>query len=138
MRKAQEIIKSKDGKRIICIDTDNWEAIFNYINQDDKHKKKFHYICGVILDGHKNTDVYDKENINDKCKDVTAMKFFKGYSNDRIYCKEISLEDKTFVIIACELFEKKKTQKNSKKNTPVIEKIGKANYEIIRKEYPKN
>lgn len=138
MRKAKEIIKSKDGKRIICIDTDNWKAIFNYINQDDKHKKKFNYICGVLLDGHRNSDVYDKEDINDKCKDVTAMKFFKGNSNDRIYCKEVSLEDKTFVIIACELFEKKKSQKNNKKNIPIIEQIGKTNYEIIRKEYPKN
>lgn len=138
MRKAREIIKSKDGKRIICIDTDNWGTIFKYINQDDKHKKKFNYICGVLLDGHRNSDVYDKEDINDKCKDVTAMKFFKGNSNDRIYCKEVSLEDKTFVIIACELFEKKKSQKNNKKNTPIIEQIGKTNYEIIRKEYPKN
>lgn len=133
MRIAREILKSKDGKRIICIDTDNWKAIFDYINQDKKHKKKFEYICGVLLDGHRNTDVYDKENINKKCKDVYAMKFFKGNDNDRIYCKEMSLEDKTFVIIAVELFEKKKTQKNSKKNTPIIEKVGKYEYEIIRK-----
>lgn len=61
------------------------------------------------------------------------MKFFKGQDNDRIYCKEMSLEDKTFVIIAAELFEKKKTQKNSKKNKPIIEKVGKYEYEIIRK-----
>ncbi len=133
MRIAREILKSKDGKRIICIDTDNWKAIFDYINQDVKHKKKFEYICGVLLDGHRNTEIYDKENINEKCKDVTAMKFFKGQDNDRIYCKEMSLEDKTFVIIAAELFEKKKTQKNSKKNKPIIEKVGKYEYEIIRK-----
>ncbi|WP_395064951.1 hypothetical protein [Flavobacterium sp.] len=133
MRKAREILKSKDGKRIICIDTDNWKTIIDYINQDVRHKKKFEYICGVLLDGHRNTDIYDKEDINDKCKDVTAMKFFKGQDNDRIYCKEMSLEDKTFVIIAAELFEKKKTQKNSKKNKPIIEKVGKYEYEIIRK-----
>ena len=133
MRIAREILKSKDGKRIICIDTDNWKAILDYINQDVKHKKKFEYICGVLLDGHRNTEIYDKENINEKCKDVTAMKFFKGQDNDRIYCKEMSLEDKTFVIIAAELFEKKKTQKNSKKNKPIIEKVGKYEYEIIRK-----
>jgi len=133
VRKAREILKSKDGKRIICIDTDNWKTIIDYINQDVRHKKKFEYICGVLLDGHRNTDIYDKEDINDKCKDVTAMKFFKGQDNDRIYCKEMSLEDKTFVIIAAELFEKKKTQKNSKKNKPIIEKVGKYEYEIIRK-----
>ena len=133
MRIAREILKSKDGKRIICIDTDNWKAILDYINHDVIHKKKFEYICGVLLDGHRNTEIYDKENINEKCKDVTAMKFFKGQDNDRIYCKEMSLEDKTFVIIAAELFEKKKTQKNSKKNKPIIEKVGKYEYEIIRK-----
>ena len=138
MKKAKEITKSSDGKRIICVDIDEWEEIFNYINQDEKHKKKFKYICGIILDGHRNTDVYDKENINAQCKDVTAMKFFKGNENDRIYCKEVSLEDKTFVVIACRLFEKKKSQKNSKKNNPIIKSIGKYEYEIIRKKYPKS
>ncbi|MFX0558673.1 hypothetical protein ACOCEA_17885 [Maribacter sp. CXY002] len=137
IKKAKEIIKSSDGKRIICIDIENWEEIFEYINQDDKHLKKFKYICGVILDGHRNTDVYDKENINSNCKDVTAMKFFKGNDNDRLYCKELTLKDKTFVIIACELFKKKKSQKNNKKNIPIITKVGKAEYEIIRKKYPK-
>lgn len=65
------------------------------------------------------------------------MKFFKGNDNDRLYCKEVSLEDKTFVIIACELFLKKKSQSNNKKNKPIINKVGNANYEIIRKKYPK-
>jgi hypothetical protein len=133
LRKAREILQSKDGKRILCVDVDNFDTIFNYINQDQKHKKKFMYITGIILDGHKNTDVYDKENINDKCKDVTAMKFFKGNSNDRIYCKEVSLEDKTYVIIACELYEKKKTQKNNNITKGIINKIGNETYEIIRK-----
>tara|TARA_B100000378_G_scaffold276363_1_gene274151 strand:- start:13696 stop:14112 length:417 start_codon:yes stop_codon:yes gene_type:complete len=137
VRKAKEIIKSSDGKRIICVDVDNWEEIFEYINQDKKHQKKFNYIIGVILDGHRNTDIYDKENINDNCKDVTAMKFFKGRDNDRIYCKEVTLEDKTFVIIASELFKKKKSQGNNKKNIPIINKVGQAEYEIIRKKYPK-
>ena len=137
MKKAKEIIKSSDGRRIICVDIDDWEKIFNYINQDEKHRKKFKYICGIILDGHRNTDVYDKENINNQCKDVTAMKFFKGNDNDRIYCKEISLKDKTFVIIACRLFEKKKSQKNTKKNNTIINSIGKSEYEIIRKKYSK-
>ena len=82
--------------------------------------------------------VYDKENINDNCKDVTAMKFFKGNDNDRIYCKEVSLEDKTFVVIACRLLIKKKSQKNNKKTNPIINSVGKSEYEIIRKKYPKS
>lgn len=137
MRKAIEILKSSDGKRILCIDESNWKKIFDYINQDAKHLKKFRYISRVLMDGHRNTDVYDKEVINKSCKDVTAMKFFKGNDNDRIYCKEITLKDKTFVIIACELLEKKKSQKNNKKNIPIINSVGKSQYEIIRKEYPR-
>ena len=133
LKKAKEIIKSSDGKRIICVDIDNWQEIFDYINQDNRHLKKFRYICGVLLDGHRNTDVYDKKNINNNCKAVTAMKFFKGSDNDRIYCKEVTLEDKTFVIIACALLQKKKSQKNNKKNIPLINSVGKSNYEIIRK-----
>ena len=138
VKKAKEIIKSSDGKKIICVDVDEWKEIFEYINQDEKHKKKFRYICGIILDGHRNTDVYDKENINDNCKDVTAMKFFKGNDNDRIYCKEVSLEDKTVVVIACRLLIKKKSQKNNKKTNPIINSVGKSEYEIIRKKYPKS
>lgn len=135
MKRAKEILRSKDGKRIICVDIHNWEEIFDYVNQDKKHIKKFKYICGVILDGHRNTDIYDKENINADCKDVTAMKFFKGSDNDRLYCKEVTLNDKTFVIIACELFKKKKSQKNNKKNIPIINKVGKSHYGIIKKKY---
>ena len=66
------------------------------------------------------------------------MKFFKGNDNDRIYCKEVSLEDKTFVVIACRLFKKKKSQKNNKKTNPIINSVGKSQYEIIRKKYPKS
>lgn len=132
MKKAREIIKSTDGKRIICVDIDNYPEIVKYFNQDAKHKKKFQHICRIILDGHR-SELYGKEDINNKCKGVMAMKFFKGNDNDRIYCKEMTLEDKTFVVIACELFIKKKSQRNNKKNIPLIEKVARTEYEIIRK-----
>lgn len=134
MKKAIEIAKNKKGNRILCIDEDHYDEILEYIQRDEKHKKKFAYISGIILDGHKNTDVYDKEDINKNSKDVTAMKFFKnGGSNDRIYCKEVTLEDKTFVIIASQLYEKKKSQKNNEKTKNIINKVGNTDYEIIRK-----
>jgi len=132
MRKAKVIRYSSDGKRALCIDLDNWESIFEYINRSDKNKKKFNYIVGIILDNHRITDVYDKEDINSKAKKVTAMKFFKGQSNDRIYCKEMTMEDKTFVVIAAELFEKKKDQGVKQKLRNLIEKVGSYEYEIIR------
>jgi len=37
------------------------------------------------------------------------MKFFKGQDNARVYCREVSLKDKTFVVIAVEFLIKKKT-----------------------------
>lgn len=48
MKNAKEILKSSDGKQIICIDVDNWQEIFEYINQDEKHKKKFIYMWSNI------------------------------------------------------------------------------------------
>ncbi len=59
------------------------------------------------------------------------MKFFKGQSNDRIYCKELTIEDKTFVIILAELLEKKKTQGINQKVKDLIEKVADYEYEII-------
>jgi hypothetical protein len=60
------------------------------------------------------------------------MKFFKGQSNDRIYCKELTLEDKTFVVVTAELFEKKKTQGVKQKTKNIIEKVGSYEYEIVK------
>lgn len=134
MRKAREIARSSDNKRIICVDVENSSQIMAYINQSERHRKKFRYIAEIILEGHKNTEVYDKEDINEKCKDVTAMKFFKNGDNDRLYCKEISRGDKKMVIVASELFEKKKTKKNDKRANSVINKVGGYEYEIIEKE----
>lgn len=133
MRKAREIARSLDNKRVICVDVENSSDIMKYINQSDKHRKKFRYISEIILNGHKNTDVYDKEDINEKCKDVTAMKFFKNGDNDRLYCKEIVRDDKILFIIASELYEKKKTRKNDNRIKSIINKVGGYEYEIIEK-----
>lgn len=133
MKRKAKIIRYNDDKSIaICVDIQNYADIIGYVSQSDKHKKKFLHICDIILNKLKNRDLYDKEEINSKCKGVTAMKFFKGQTNDRIYCKEQTLEDKTFVVITAELFEKKKTQKVKGKNKNVIEKVGSYEYEIIK------
>lgn len=133
MKRKAKIIRYNDDKtRAICVDVETANEIGEYINRSKQHRKKFRYICDIILENLKNTDVYDKENINKKCKDVTAMKFFKGGTNDRIYCKEQTLENKTFVVITSELFEKKKTQKVKGKNKNIIEKVASHEYEIIK------
>lgn len=124
------IVKSGDGKKAICIDKENQEEILAYIRQSPRHTKKWLHIVQLILEGHKNTELYDKEEINEKCKNVTAMKFFKGQENDRIYCKEQKMEDGLYIIVTAEIYLKKKSEKVSKKEIPIIEKVAQYEYEI--------
>jgi hypothetical protein len=129
-RKCQLLIPSKDGKRAIYIDLDNKEEIMKYIRQDNRHLKKFKFITDIILGGHRNTEVYDKEDIDNKTKDVTAMKFFKAQENDRIYCKEVKSKEGTFIVVTAVLHEKKKSQKNRTKEKNTIRKVGGYEYDI--------
>lgn len=118
-----------EKKRAIFIDTENEAEILEYISSSEARKKKFAYIRHHILNGLRNTEIYDKEDINNHCRDVTAMKFFKGGSNDRIYCKEIKTAEGVFVVVASVLHEKKKSQKNSKREIEKIETV--ADYEYV-------
>ena len=129
-RKCELITSAKDCKRAIYIDSVNKVEILNYIQQDERHRKKFKFIVDIVLGGHKNTELYDKEDINEKCKDVAAMKFFKGQENDRIYCKEIHTSAGTHIIVTSILHERKKSNKLSSKEVALIEKVGGYDYEI--------
>lgn len=129
-RRCKYLIGTKDGKVAIYLDEENAEEIKDYLTKDNRHKKKFKFISDIILGGHRNSDVYSKEEINDKCKDVTAMKFFKGQDNDRIYCKEVHTPDGIFIVVAAILYEKKKTQKLNQEQVNLIEKVGGYNYEF--------
>ena len=130
VRKCEHIISSRDSKRAIYVDSINKKEIIEYLNQDERHKKKFKYIADIILGGHKITDLYDKEDINEKCKDVTAMKFFKGQENDRIYCKEINTTTGTHIVVTSILHKRKKNTELSAKEKALIEKVGGYQYEI--------
>jgi hypothetical protein len=129
-RLCEIIAKSADGKKAICIDKENKAKILDYIRQSARHVKKWKHIVQLILEGHKNTELYDKEEINEKCRGVTAMKFFKGQENDRIYCKEQKTENGHYVIVTAELYLKKKSDKVSKREIPIIEKVGQYEYKI--------
>jgi hypothetical protein len=129
-RYCEIIKKSADGTKAICIDKKNKDLILAYIRQSPRHIKKWQHITELILEGHKNTELYDKEEINEKCKGVTAMKFFKGQENDRIYCKEQRLDDGLYIIVTAVILEKKKSNKVTKKEIPIIEKVGKYEYQI--------
>lgn len=129
-RKCKYLIGSKDGKRAIFLDCENADEIYEYLTRDNRHQKKFKFISDIILGGHKNPNIYDKEDINEKCKDVTAMKFFKGQENDRIYCKEINTTEGTFIVVCSILYEVKKTKKLTQEQKNIIEKVGGYQYEI--------
>lgn len=128
IRKA-EILISKNNLEIY-IDVENKTKIIRYLQQDDKHKKKFKYFCDIFLSGLTNNYLYGKEEIDNKSMGVTAIKFFKGNENDRIYCKEIEHSDKTKVIILSELLTKKKNQKIKQREKNIIHKVGGYNYEL--------
>lgn len=130
-REAVIIKKSKDGKRCIAVDADNAEALLAFFNQNDRFRTKFDFITDIILGNHKNREVYDKEEPDKQSKGVRAMKFFKGQENARVYCKEVTMNDKTFVIIASELIEKKKTDQLTYKEKQVIKKVAGYEYEEI-------
>jgi len=129
-RKAFILQESENGNKAICIDSEDAKQLLAFLNKDERHKKKFRYISELILRGIKNTELYDKENVNKKAKHVTAMKFFKGQENARIYCKEQRINNKLFVVICCELLESKKSQSNNKTVRTLIDKISNYEYEI--------
>lgn len=129
-RKCKLLKENRITCKAIYIDVENSAEILKYIKQDNRHKKKFWHIVDLILDGHKNRDLYDKEDINDKCKDVTAMKILKGQENDRLYCKEIHGQHGTHIIIASELHQKKKSTKLTEVEINIITKVANYDYEI--------
>ncbi len=112
------------------MDSVNKREIIDYLYQDERHGKKFKYITEIILGGYRNTALYDKEDINEKSRGVTAMKFFKGQENDRIYCKEIRTQTGTFIVVAAILHRRKKSIGLSAKEIALIEKVGGYQYEI--------
>jgi hypothetical protein len=129
VKRTAKIIKSApDGKRFIAVDKENATEIMHFL-QDNNLSKKFELICSTILSGIKNSELYDKEDINSKCKNVTAMKF-KSKQNTRIYCQEVKQKDKTLVIVTSELLPKKKNQKNKDKEINLIEKVAGYDYQI--------
>lgn len=129
-RHCEKILSNKDGSRAIYIDNENKESILAYLNQDQRHKKKFKFITEIILGNLRNSEVYDKEDIDKNCKDITAMKFFKGQENDRIYCKEITNDKGTFIVVIAILLEKKKNTKLNNQQKTKIKNLAKYEYEV--------
>ncbi len=133
MRRNAIIIKeSSDGRRSIGVDEENTKELLKFLRQDKRYQKKFNHICELILGNHVNRELYDKEEPDDKSKGVRAMKFFKGQENARVYCKEVKTRDKTTVIIAAEVLERKKQTKLTHKEINIIHRVASYEYETIK------
>ena len=131
-RKAIIIKESSDGRRSIAVDEENAEELLKFFRQDMRYQKKFNHICDLILGNHINRELYDKEEPDDKSKGVRAMKFFKGQENARVYCKEVNTRDKTTVIVAAEVLERKKQTKLTHKEINIIHRVASYEYETIK------
>ncbi len=132
-REAYILQSSGDGRRHLCIDRENENEILDFLNEDKTRIKKFRQIRDIILGGLRVADLYDKEEIDSRSKNVTAMKLFKGGQNIRIYCKEQRSSDGIFYIIVAELLRKKKDQKITGKIKTLIHKVASYEYEIIER-----
>lgn len=129
-RNAVIYAQSDDGRRCVALDAEHASELLAYVRQDERHAKKFNYIVSLLLRGLHAPDLYDKEAINERCRDVTAMKLFKGQENDRIYCKELTDKSKrVFVVVAARLHERKKSQKNKQAEISLIETVATYSYE---------
>ncbi|HRF78693.1 MAG TPA: hypothetical protein PL070_01270 [Flavobacteriales bacterium] len=131
MRRTATIIdRSPDGKRCLAVDDELAEEILAFIQTNPRIKKKFRYITQLILQGHRTPEIYDKEDIEKGCEGVMAMTLLKGAENARIYCREVYVRGKYFVVIACEVIEHKSSQKNSHREKEVIRRV--ATYEYVK------
>ena len=127
-RNCFEVDRSSSGHKILYVDEQNAEEILEYLEQDNRHNKKYRYIKNIIFDDHRIPELYDKEDISEKAKDVTAMKFFKGQENDRIYCKEYHGD--VLRIVMARLEERKKVEGIDTKFKNIIESVGGYEYDF--------
>lgn len=128
MERWAKIIRSNERRtRAIAVDKDVEKEILGFLQKNDRTFSKFQDICNLLLEGHRNSELYDKEEPDKKSKGVRAMKFFKGQENTRIYCKELTTSDNTFIVIMACHHPSKKSQKLTQKELNLIKKV--ADYE---------
>ena len=120
---------SADGKIVIGIDSINMIEITQYIGQDGRHKEKFKDIINIILGGLSNRYLYRREKIDKHVNNVSAMRFFVGQENDRIYCQETSEGENRKIIILGILHLHKDTDELSAEQIKQITTL--SNYQYV-------
>jgi len=114
---------------LVYVDESEKDAIMAFVTQNAKTLSRFRRILGTVVQGVYRDELYRKENVSEKARDVTAMKFKGNRVNPRIYCKEFYRDGKKVVMI--HLLEHKAQQKASDKRIKNrLESIGGYDYEI--------
>ena len=113
----------------LFVDCENKEEIFALMQN---YMHRFRSSLYVMILGNYNNDLYGKENVSDKSRNMTAIKFKHGKNeNPRIYCKEFFDSKipnyKKVVMISS---YNKKTDKIDKKLKNFIETINNYEYEF--------
>ncbi|MBK9284063.1 MAG: hypothetical protein IPM51_07045 [Sphingobacteriaceae bacterium] len=105
------------------------ESDFNEIQEIIKlNRDKFDQILYTIFSNQINESIYGREDISEKAKGITAMKF-SGAINSRIYCKEISGEKEKKKIVLSKTYKHKNFQKaTNKKIVPIIESLARTDF----------
>ncbi len=111
----------------IYVDEQNFEQITALLSEySHKARLAFYHILRCQY----NDDLYGKEAIDSKTKNITAIKFKRGL-NYRIYCKEFYEDDNIYnkKIVLIEAF-KKKSQNVNKELKALIKKISRYEYNL--------
>lgn len=125
MREVVEIAKSQSGKVSIYIDRKEVN-IEPFLKKQSNYETYFLF-KRQVFENRRNKEIYKKEKISDKCKNLYAIKFDSGKNqNDRIYCLEF--HDGKRRIVLSKLYVGKQTQKINKKLKAFLEPICKRKY----------
>lgn len=130
------VIIESNGKRALAIDVESMDSIYQFLESNEKLIKKFKHFKKVFLGTNVlySDNIYSKEEINKKCKGVTAIKFKGVTKNPRLYCKELITEDAILVIIVADFVEEKKQNNITSKELTVIERVGSYSYSLIEED----
>lgn len=108
----------------LYVDLRNKDEIVDFLREKRKKARRIFY---EIFSLRYNYDLYAKEEVSVKAKNITAMKF-KGRDNERIYCKEYFIKEnnREKKVVMITLYVKKSQKGKKVKN--LIETIGGYNY----------
>lgn len=128
MREVEKIYESSSGKVIIYVDKKELAKIEPFLKKISNFET-FVLFRQQVFENRRNKEIYKKENISTKCKNLYAIKFDSGRNqNDRIYCLEF--HDGKRRIVLSKLYVGKKTQKINKKLKASLEPICNRKYKL--------